>query len=174
MSSLSPLLPDYLPGKFIPARSGDEDVYENVQLNRLCTWCESIKDWVKENLPKAQREYENGNYTFDARVGVTLRSEVHPTGNELLLSGRKGCHLCSMMWYSVQGHMDRKGLELRERREQKFYGIYMDVYSSTSSSMPHGPRLLVDVGLYDRSRPSYEDLDEGLNVEFGQYFLDHY
>lgn len=170
MSSLSPLLPDYLPGKFIPARSDDEDVYENVQLNQLCAWCESIKDWVKETLTKAQREDENGDYTFDARVGVTLRSAIHPTGNELLLSGRKGCHLCSMMWYSVQGHMDRKGLEPRERLEQKFYGVYMDTYSSTMQ----GPRLLVDVGLYDRSRPSPEDFDEGLRIVFGQYFLNNY
>jgi hypothetical protein len=164
-----PLLPDYLPGNFIQSHSEDENVDAIVQLDRVCTCCESIKDLIKESLPRAQKEYKNGNYTRGESLGVKLSFERHPTGHEVVLSARKGCHFCSMMWHSVQGHLERRGLEPEAVLQRKFYGIFMDISSSYLGEEMH-TILLVDLGFYAQPHPSYEDLRDGISLGFGQSF----
>ncbi|KAE9375170.1 HET-domain-containing protein [Stipitochalara longipes BDJ] len=160
-----PLLPDYLPGKFIASYSNDENVDAIPQPDRLCTWCESIKELVKKELPGAQKEWKNGKYSRDSRVGVKLSFDKQPAGHEVALSARKGCHLCSLAWHSVQGHLERNRLGPEEMLQQKFYGIYMDVWYSSTWGEWH-ITLAFDLGFFTQPHPSYEDFKDGICLDF--------
>jgi hypothetical protein len=128
-----------------------------------------MKELIKENLARAHKEYKNGNYTRGESLGVKLSFEKHLTGHGVVLSARKGCHFCSMMWHSVQGHLERRGLKPETMLQQKFYGTFMDVSGSYLGEEMH-TILLVDLGFYAQPHPSREDLRDGISLGFGQSF----
>jgi len=85
-------------GRFSPFNSLDPSSYnanEVVQPSVLCSLCEPVRSWMQENcdiisLSPEEREDHSLRRTFPH----------YNSGRDLETSFQRGCHLCSLIWYS--------------------------------------------------------------------------